>query len=556
MLIDIEKYVRQLLPPNRREPVTIALATMLLWPAILLVNAFNVFRNKCLYDIAQPGQLAVLQFRLRELIDHNIQILDADGFRLDFRVIVPDLTPDKERQVRAIVEMYRLRSKRYEVKEQPDWSTGDGVRWWTHFPAVIADGEDPVVAIALDGLTEEKNYRTRIVSPTGTIVMDAYVLYRQTDPTKFFIIPRIPGSYKVYVGPLSATVLLEIEVSEFDLTWADYHATEPAPSLQSRVQNEVRQLYIMLYSGRANIAPFTTRIFNAASALVHTFTWPNPQGQWHNLPELADGTYSVECIDVQGGVTPRRTIQFVTVASSLSLSDVSSSFVTDRYRISMKINDGAAPYAIQVKNSANAILFTSTANTAGSVQITLPPTVGPQYVKVVVIDSSEPVAQVERTITLATQGGSGGNGNGPQIPLPHGIREMESPSGLYVMRHNTVPRIVWNLKNDGTLSDTYSEDEYSSGGQRRKEHLGAMFNVFYRINGVYLRDGSVDIDYQDIPLRFNAEGKAHLYVQKFYVKASDFSNSQAIEAAPLSIHAQSGKIWHCVISELSVWKKV
>src|SRR5690606_1560141 len=112
------------------------------------------------------------------------------------------------------------------------------------------------VAIALDGLTEEKTYRTRIVDPNGNTVMDAYILYKQTDATKFFVVPKVPGTFKVYVGPLSATLLLDIEESECDLTWADYHHAEPSASLQARVQNGVRQLYIMLYSSRANIAPF------------------------------------------------------------------------------------------------------------------------------------------------------------------------------------------------------------------------------------------------------------------------------------------------------------
>lgn len=538
MLIDIEKYVRQLLPPNRREPVTVALATMLLWPVKSLVDAFNIFREKCLYEIGQPGQLAVLQFRLRELIDANIQVLDADGFRLDFRVIVPFLTVDKERQVRAIVEKYRLRSKRYEIKEQPDWSTGDGVSFWEDYPYAFQVSDYYMIAIALDGLTADKDYRTRIIDPNGNTIMDAVVQYSQ-GITYSFNIPTAPGVFKVFVGSLSSVVLLEVEANEFDLTWADYHATEPTASLQARVQNGVRQLYIMLYSSRANIAPFTTRVFDSTSNLVHTFTWPNPQGQWHDLPTLPDGTYSVECIDVQGGITPRRSIVFTTSVSSLILSGLSSALLTDRYRVNFNISGGAGPYTVQFRNLSNTLLHSASIANAGAGQIVLPPSIGAQTLNVKVLDSSSPVKEATGVVILSDVIEDGDYG-----VATSGVDFMQSPNELFKSQFIGGWRMDLSIDNSGIVHDNWHEDTYS-GLQRQAVLGGDTYNVFYEVYSNV---------YQDLETLSPVLPKGMIHhITKIYGRASKFPDIATLKATSHELTPEDDDLYDVCTIQLLIY---
>ncbi len=151
LLIDIEKYVRQLLPPNRRLPKHIAFATVLFKPLELLIDEFNAFVYDSQFDVGTPGQVAVLEFVLQNYVHPNIRILDGDGSRVDFRVLVPEGLSQQERgEVVRLVERSRMRSKRYEVSDSIDWGSG---------------GSDPVTGLAfLPG------------HPFVTLVGDTYLL--------------------------------------------------------------------------------------------------------------------------------------------------------------------------------------------------------------------------------------------------------------------------------------------------------------------------------------------------------------------------------------------
>lgn len=139
LLIDIEKFVRQLLPPNRRLPKHIALATVLLKPLEGIINQLNEFIYNTQFDTGTPGQRGVMEFLLQSYIHPAIKVLDADGVKLDFRVLVPEgLSLEKKGDVTRLVERCRLKSKRYDVADSIDWGNG---------------GTDPVTGLAfLPGL--------------------------------------------------------------------------------------------------------------------------------------------------------------------------------------------------------------------------------------------------------------------------------------------------------------------------------------------------------------------------------------------------------------------
>ena len=126
MLIDIEKYVRQLLPPNRRGDDHVGLMTTLFKPIDAVINRMNELEYDSQFD-AYGGQVGVIEFVLQNYVDSNIRILDADGVRLDFRVLVPDGISDaKMGLVRKYLDRLRVASKRYEITSTPQWSNGGG----------------------------------------------------------------------------------------------------------------------------------------------------------------------------------------------------------------------------------------------------------------------------------------------------------------------------------------------------------------------------------------------------------------------------------------------
>jgi hypothetical protein len=146
MLIDIQKYVRQILPPDRRLPKHIGLATLLFSPINSIIDSFNDFVYNSQFDTGTPGQVAVLEFILRNAVHPNIKVLSADGARIDFRVLVPEgLSLGQKGEVTRLVERYRLRSKRYEITDSIDWGSGEsdpvtGLKFSTLPNIIVQDG--------------------------------------------------------------------------------------------------------------------------------------------------------------------------------------------------------------------------------------------------------------------------------------------------------------------------------------------------------------------------------------------------------------------------------
>lgn len=207
MLIDIEKYVRQLLPPNRRLPKHIGLTTTLFQPIESIIDQFNDFKYDSQFDTGTPGQVAVLEYILQSYVHSNIKVLSADGARIDFRILIPEALNIGERaEVIRIVERYRLRSKRYEVSVVADWGNGGGDPIfnlaWLGTPYIVTTESSFTLIF---GVNKVGQFPTKVVNTTtGIVVFDDLMEFNGTDTFSL----NLPGSgtYRAGVGSLSASV--------------------------------------------------------------------------------------------------------------------------------------------------------------------------------------------------------------------------------------------------------------------------------------------------------------------------------------------------------------
>lgn len=205
MLIDIEKFVSQMLPPNKRLPVHIALATSLFSPLNRVLNISNKFKYDSQFDTGTPGQVAVLEYILQSYVDGNIRVTDGTGSNVDFRVLVPQtLSPQKRGDVVRIIERYRLRSKRYEVVDNISWGGGGNPITqlaWASVPSSIelTDGNFGIqFAPTISG-----NFPT-IIKLGNTVLYNETREYAAGQLVNYAVIST--GIYTVQLGTLLATV--------------------------------------------------------------------------------------------------------------------------------------------------------------------------------------------------------------------------------------------------------------------------------------------------------------------------------------------------------------
>jgi hypothetical protein len=208
MLIDIEKYIRQMLPPDRRLPKHVGLGTLLFSPVISVIDSWNEYKYNTQFDTGTPEQVAVLEYILQSYVNSNIRVLGADGVRIDFRVLVPESLSLSERgEVIRIVERYRLRSKRYEVANQLDWGNGgsDPVTGltWSPLPTITPTGVGTwMISFGVDdaGVWPTIIYN----STTGNQVVNLDREYAANTLANFPVTE--PGNYTITVAGLTYSV--------------------------------------------------------------------------------------------------------------------------------------------------------------------------------------------------------------------------------------------------------------------------------------------------------------------------------------------------------------
>ncbi len=386
MLIDIEKYVRQLLPPNRREPVHVALATLLFRPIEAVIRAFNDYAYDSQFDTGTPGQVGVMQTILNIYVDPNAKVIDGDGVEFDFIVLVAQ--PSLHKKARQLVERYRMTGKRYDVATAVSW--GDSTISFSFqpgFPRVDQASEGLwVVSVAVN---EPGLHPTVITNQTtGRIFVDSTL---QFGSGSLNLNVDEEGEYRIQVRGAVGFATAVAGGLVCDLVWLDQNPQNPgAQSLATRWQGGVRQLYIYLHSGRASIAPFVTRIYDSNAAEVHSFNWNNPQGQWHNLPaSLGNGAYTVEVADKDGCVTGTRALTFeAEPVEEVVINSVTVSVVGGIYRVEVDFSGGRELYGISGFRADNSQLFNGSSGAAGPWAINLSSNTPAQTISVRVTDAN------------------------------------------------------------------------------------------------------------------------------------------------------------------------
>ncbi|TKT89465.1 hypothetical protein [Dyadobacter frigoris] len=201
MLIDIEKFVQQELPPNKRKPVHIALATALFSPINGVINSLNKYEYDSQFDLGTPGQVAVLEYILQSYIDGNIRVTDGTGSLIDFRVLIPStLTVEQRGDVVRYIERYRLKSKRYEVVDSISWGGGNvpvTPLAWYYGPVVIDNGGGNFnIRYALN---QSKSAQT-ILKFGSSVLFNNVREYQAQENVNYLV--TSPGTYSIQVGDL------------------------------------------------------------------------------------------------------------------------------------------------------------------------------------------------------------------------------------------------------------------------------------------------------------------------------------------------------------------
>lgn len=285
MLIDIEKYVRQLLPPNRRLPNHIGLATALYKPIDTVITSFNDFRYQSQFDTGTPGQVAVLEYILQNSVNEYIKILSADGVKVDFRVLVPEgLSLSERADVVRLIERYRLRSKRYEVTDLLDWGNGNDDPYtrlaWYQVPIVtpVNDVWNLQLGINVAGI-----YPLKITNTTTGLVHMEIDEFDFDSPMISNFTLFDPGRYLVTVASLKSYVdVIKIEETNIKPDWllGVSYTYDPNAHECSKWVNTLNNVDIEILVSEAAGVPTSGLTWNNIS--WNNSTWIAGTTEWSN----------------------------------------------------------------------------------------------------------------------------------------------------------------------------------------------------------------------------------------------------------------------------------
>lgn len=146
--IDIQKLTELLTPTFLRKPKMLAWLQALAFPMQKILDDFNFNRNQNLYNLAHNGQVCYLRAVLNDRFDvsqRRIKISDGNRYRrqyiytdgerkpkylgtmylhddadysdtgVDFIVLVPAGLSYNDYEMRAVIDFYKLASKRYKI---------------------------------------------------------------------------------------------------------------------------------------------------------------------------------------------------------------------------------------------------------------------------------------------------------------------------------------------------------------------------------------------------------------------------------------------------------
>lgn len=146
--IDYKRFVVLFLPVALRKPRVITWCQTLIAPLINVYDSWRIYRDGNLYNLAHNGQVCHLRKVLNDtfdIADRRIKIIDGNQFNrlyiytpaekkakylgvmrlrpasdyadtgLDFIVLVPRKLLFNETDMRAMIDFYRLASKKYDI---------------------------------------------------------------------------------------------------------------------------------------------------------------------------------------------------------------------------------------------------------------------------------------------------------------------------------------------------------------------------------------------------------------------------------------------------------
>ena len=300
MILDIESYVRQLMPPNLRLPKYVGLGVVLFRPLKLVLDLAERFGREANYRAGLTGQKLLLEHYLQSTVDGGVYLLEADGALLDFVVIVPPvLTADQRRQVRELVDAAKLAGMRYAVR---DAFAGGGpidppvaLAWTAGFPRV--EGRKIGMAISVSGtyLAVLRNRATNEYAQNSNVNFSANI--------PVFSSNLAAGQYDVRVAGL--TSVLTVVDSEYSFRIAsvepidDLVDASPWKIILGESSRGVRDFTVKWYKGAQEISSYGVGGINT-SEVDYLYFNPRQESPWKILGNGA-GTYRVRVFSLLNG---------------------------------------------------------------------------------------------------------------------------------------------------------------------------------------------------------------------------------------------------------------
>lgn len=94
----------------------VAFCTVLIAPLQTLYNDFNQYRKRMKIKAGGSPQVCMLQKIVKDSLDIDLIISEGNGKPVDFIIHTSFTDVDKERQLFALIDRYKLAGKRYEYK--------------------------------------------------------------------------------------------------------------------------------------------------------------------------------------------------------------------------------------------------------------------------------------------------------------------------------------------------------------------------------------------------------------------------------------------------------
>lgn len=113
MEIHWNKWVIECLPFRFRKSVMIAFCTVLITPLQTLYNGFNQYRKRMKIKAGGSPQVCMLQKIVKDSLGIDMVILEGNGKPVDFIIQTAFADVDKERQLFALLDRYKLAGKSY-----------------------------------------------------------------------------------------------------------------------------------------------------------------------------------------------------------------------------------------------------------------------------------------------------------------------------------------------------------------------------------------------------------------------------------------------------------